>query len=84
MSSTDEATKESLISDLKSLQTKLEPVLARDRQRIEGEGRPFDLLGWVMGAPDSHKYPGGPAFLVSLLTSLTLSLYMYSKDLLIK
>jgi hypothetical protein len=37
-----------------------------------------------MGAPDSHKYPGGPAFLVSLLTSLTLSLYMYSKDLLIK
>lgn len=67
MSSTDASNKESLISDLKNLQTKLEPVLARDRQRIEGEGRPFDLLGWVMGAPDSHKYPGGPAFLVSLL-----------------
>jgi hypothetical protein len=72
MSSTD-ASKESLITDLKNLQTKLEPVLARDRQRIEGEGRPFDLLGWVMGAPDSHKYPGGPAFLVSLLTYLLIA-----------
>jgi hypothetical protein len=65
MSSTDEASKESLTSDLLSLQTKLSPVLERDRKRIEGEGRPFDLIGWVMGVPDSHIYPGGPAFLVS-------------------
>jgi hypothetical protein len=63
--------KESLTSDLLSLQTKLSPVLERDRKRIEGEGRPFDLIGWVMGVPDSHKYPGGPAFLVS--TSETVS-----------
>ena len=57
------ATSESLRSDLTTLQQQLAPVLARDRARIEAEGRPFDLVAWVAGAPDSHKYPGGPAFL---------------------
>jgi hypothetical protein len=57
---------ESLRADLEILRSQLAPVLARDRSRIEGEGRPFDALGWVQGRPDSHKFPGGPAFLVSI------------------
>ena len=56
---------ESLRADLEVLRSQLAPVLARDRARVEGEGRPFDALGWVQGRPDSHKFPGGPAFLVS-------------------
>ena len=67
MASTDGASEspEQLRSDLEGLKAQLAPVLARDRARIEGEGRPFDLVSWAMGLPDSHKYPAGPAFLVS-------------------
>ena len=56
---------EQLRADLAALQAQLAPVLARDRARIEAEGRPFDLVSWALGIPDSHKDPGGPACLVS-------------------
>jgi hypothetical protein len=67
MSSGDGAAEspEQLRADLEALQAQLAPVLARDRARVEAEGRPFDLVSWALGVPDSHKYPGGPAFLVS-------------------
>jgi len=68
MASTDSASSESpdqLRSDLEGLKAQLAPVLARDRARFAAEGRPFDLVSWAMGLPDSHKYPGGPAFVVS-------------------
>jgi hypothetical protein len=64
MASTD-SSPEQLRTDLEELKAQLAPVLARDRARFAAEGRPFDLVSWAMGLPDSHKYPGGPAFVVS-------------------
>ena len=64
-SSSNEASADELRADLETLKSQLVPTLARDRARIEAEGRPFDLVSWALGIPDSHKYPGGPAFLVS-------------------
>ena len=56
--------KDTLLAAVTELKQELQPQLTRDRARTEGEGRPFDPLGWVMGRPESRKYPAGPAFLV--------------------
>ena len=58
------ASKSELLAEVEGLKAQLVPQLAADRKRVEGEGRPFDAMGWVLGTPDSRKYPAGPAFLV--------------------
>lgn len=50
--------------DVAELREQLAPQLKADIERVTGEGRPFDPAGWVMGVPDSRKYPAGPAFMV--------------------
>ncbi len=65
------ADKDQLKEELQSLKATLQPQLERDRERINAEGRPFDLLGWASGVPDSHKYPAGPAYLVRRKTRET-------------
>lgn len=62
MASSDAPTKDALLADLAELRTHLVPQRARDAKRITDEGRPFDALGWIAGAPDSRRYPAGPAF----------------------
>lgn len=62
-----EIDKESLIAEVKDLVEKLRPALDADKKRITQDGRKFDVLQWVSGAPDSGKYPAGPAFLVCVL-----------------
>ena len=57
------ANKDELRAELDELKTHLVPQLARDKKRVESEGRPFSALSWVGGEPDTRKYPAGPAFL---------------------
>ena len=55
--------KDELRAELDELKGHLVPQLARDKKRVESEGRPFSALSWVGGEPDTRKYPAGPAFL---------------------
>lgn len=59
------ADKDTLITEINELKTQLLPQLEHDKNKFAKEGRPFDTVGWVAGKPDDHKYPAGPAFLVS-------------------
>jgi hypothetical protein len=58
------ADKETLKAEIEDLKTTLQPQFERDRARVQAEGRSFDPLRWVLGVPDSHKYPAGPAYIV--------------------
>ena len=57
--------KDTLVQEMNQLVTELKPVYEREKSRIEGENRPFDIMSWVAGTPDSRKYPAGPAYMVS-------------------
>jgi hypothetical protein len=56
--------KETLAADVAALRDQLAPQLAADRAKVEAQGRPFDEQGWLMGVPDTHKYPAGPVYAV--------------------
>jgi hypothetical protein len=55
-------TKRQLYKDVTQLKAELTPVFLRDKERVEGEGRPFSASSWWAGELDSGKYPTGPIF----------------------
>ena len=61
---------EELRRDVAELREQLAPQLKADIERVTGEGRPFDPAAWVMGVPDSRKYPAGPAFMVRAIVAM--------------
>jgi hypothetical protein len=54
-----------LEAEIRDLAGKLKQEYTADEERSRVAGRPFAGLQWVLGVPDSGKYPAGPAFLVS-------------------
>jgi hypothetical protein len=62
--------KDGLVSELRELRDKLLPTMERDRARVEAEGRPFNVLDWMLGRPISEKYPAGPPFRVRGVAAL--------------
>ena len=55
-------TKRALYKEVTELKAQLTPVFLRDKERVEGEGRPFSAAAWWAGQLDDGKYPGGPVF----------------------
>ena len=69
--------KQQLYRDITGLKSELIPVFLKDKERVEGEGRPFSTSAWWAGELDDGKYPGGPVFHVRAL--LLCFLFMLSK-----
>ena len=58
--------KRQLFREIQQLKNELTPVFLRDKERVEGEGRPFNASAWWAGQLDDGKYPGGPVFHVRI------------------
>lgn len=56
--------KETLTAEVTELHDLLKIQYEKNKQETLSQGRSFNPMGWWAGAPDSQKYPPGPAFVV--------------------
>ena len=54
--------REELEQQLDELKPALSRTLAAQHAKVTATGRPWDMVGWMLGEPISHKYPSGPAY----------------------
>ena len=55
-------TREELSAQLDELKPALTRTLAAQHAKVSSQGKPWDMVGWMLGEPISHKYPSGPAY----------------------
>ena len=56
--------KETLTAEVTELHALLKTQYEKNKEETLSQGRSFNPMGWWAGAPDSQKYPPGPAFVV--------------------
>ena len=56
--------KETLTAEVSELHAQLKTQFEKSKEETLSQGRSFNPLGWWAGAPESQKYPPGPAFVV--------------------
>ena len=56
------ASREELSAQLDELKPALTRTLAAQHAKVSAQGKPWDMVGWMLGEPISHKYPSGPAY----------------------
>lgn len=61
------ASREELSAQLDEIKPVLERTLSVERGAVEGAGKPWDMVGWLLGNPIDQRYPTGPAYHVSML-----------------
>jgi len=70
--------KETLTAEVSELHAQLKTQFEKSKVETLSQGRSFNPLGWWAGAPESQKYPPGPAFVVRPCLPITCTLFFSS------